>query len=84
MEYVDLQNVGNAPVDLRGWRLVSETGSQACMLSGILQTNEVLRVWARKGDSGFSCGYSFNIWNDNQSDPAVLYNVQGEEVSRSP
>ena len=84
MEYVDLQNLGNAPVDLLGWRLISETGSQSCMLSGVLQPNEVLRVWARKGDSGFSCGYSFNIWNDNQSDPAVLYNAQGEEVSRSP
>jgi lamin tail-like protein len=84
MEYVDLQNLENGPVDLQGWRLVSETGSQACMLSGVLQPNDVLRVWARKGDSGFSCGYSFNIWNDNQSDPAVLYNAQGEEVSRSP
>ena len=84
MEYVDLQNIGNAPVDLRGWRLVSETGSQSCTLGGVLQPNDVLRVWARKGDSGFSCGYSFNIWNDNQSDPAVLYNAQGEEISRSP
>jgi hypothetical protein len=84
MEYVDLQNIGNAPVDLRGWRLVSETGSQSCTLGGVLQPNDVLRVWARKGDAGFSCGYSFNIWNDNQSDPAVLYDAQGEEISRSP
>jgi lamin tail-like protein len=84
MEYVDLQNVGNAPVDLQGWKLVSETGSQSCALSGVLQPNVVLRVWARKGDSGFSCGFSFNIWNDNQSDPAVLYNAQGEVVSRFP
>jgi lamin tail-like protein len=84
MEYVDLQNLGNASVDLSGWKLVSETGLQSCTLNGVLQPNEVLRVWARKGDTGFSCRFSFNIWNDNQSDPAVLYNVQGEEVSRFP
>ena len=84
MEYVELQNVGNAPVDLTGWKLVSETGSQSCTLRGVLQPNEVLRVWARKGDPGLSCGFSFNIWNDNQADPAVLYNAQGEEISRFP
>lgn len=84
IEYVDLQNAGNIPVDLSGWRLVSETGLQSCTLHGVLQPNEVLRVWAGQGDSGLSCGYSFNIWNDNKSDPAVLYNAQGEEVSRFP
>ena len=83
-EYVELQNVGNAPIDLTGWKLVSETGSQSCTLRGVLQPNEVLRVWARKGDPGLSCGFSFNIWNDNQADPAVLYNSQGEEISRFP
>lgn len=84
MEYVDLQNKGNGPVSLNGWKLVSETGNQSCPLSGLIQPNEVLRVWSGKGDSGFSCGFSFNIWNDNQSDPAVLYDAQGKEVSRSP
>ena len=84
MEYVDLQNLSNAPVDLRGWKLVSETGNQSCRLRGVLQPNEVLRVWARTGDPGFSCKFPINIWNDNQSDPAVLYNSQGEEVSKFP
>jgi hypothetical protein len=83
-EYVDIQNFNNAPVDLSGWKLVSETGNQSCPLRGVLQPNEVLRVWARKGDPGLSCRFSFNIWNDNQADPAVLYNSQGEEISRSP
>lgn len=83
-EYVDLQNVGNGPVDLSGWKLVSETGNQACMLSGVLQPNETFRVWAHRGSPGFNCGYTFNIWNDNQSDPAVLYDPQGKIVSRYP
>jgi hypothetical protein len=54
------------------------------VLSGVLQPNEVLRIWADKGNSGFSCGYPFNIWNDNQADPAVLYDPQGKEISRYP
>ena len=83
-EFVDIQNLSNEPVDLGGWRLVSEKGSQSCPLRGTLQPNEVLRVWARKRDPGFDCGFSFNIWNDNEEDPAVLYNPQGEEVSRYP
>jgi hypothetical protein len=83
-EYVEIQNLGNAEVNLRGWRLVSETGNQSCTLRGTLQPNEVLRVWARRGDPGFDCGFAINIWNDNASDPAVLYDPQGEEVSRFP
>jgi hypothetical protein len=83
-EYVEIQNRTNAAVDLRGWRLVSETGNQSCALRGILQPNEVLRIWARRGEPGFDCRFGFNIWNDNSADPAVLYNPQGQEVSRFP
>jgi len=84
VEYVDIQNLNNAPVDLRGWKLVSETGNQSCTLRGTMQPNEILRVWSDTGDPGFSCRFSFNIWNDNEADPAVLYDPQGEEVSRFP
>ena len=83
-EYVDIQNRTNAAVDLRGWRLVSETGNQSCPLRGTLQPDEVLRIWARRGEPGIDCRFAFNIWNDNTPDPAVLYNSQGEEVSRFP
>jgi Lamin Tail Domain len=83
-EFVDIQNGSNVPVDLSGWKLVSETGNQSCTLRGLLQPNETLRVWSGKGDSGLSCQFPFNIWNDNQSDPAVLYNAQGQEISRFP
>jgi hypothetical protein len=83
-EYVDIQNLSAVEVNLRGWRLVSETGNQSCTLRGTLQPNEVLRIWARRGNPGHDCGFPINIWNDNTSDPAVLYNPQGEEVSRFP
>jgi hypothetical protein len=83
-EYVDIRNDGNRPVNLSGWRLVSEMGNQPCALNGVLQPGEVLRVWARRGDTGLSCGYDFNIWNDDRADPAVLYDPQGKEISRYP
>lgn len=83
-EYVDIQNFGNGAVDLNGWKLVSLMGNQSCPLSGVLQPNEILRVWAGKGTTGLSCGYRINIWNDTTDDPAVLYNAQGQEVSRYP
>ena len=83
-EYVEIQNLSPAPVDLLGWRLVSETGNQSCDLRGSLAPNEVLRIWARRGNPGFDCRFPNDIWRDNQADPAVLYNPQGEEVSRFP
>jgi len=83
-EYVDLQNVGSGPVDLSGWKLVSVTGNQTCPLQGVIGPNEMLRVWSGKGDPGLSCEFAFNIWNDNQADPALLIDAQGKEVSRYP
>ena len=83
-EYVDIQNFSPAPVDLRGWRLVSETGNQSCDLRGTLAPNEVLRIWARRGNPGFDCRFPNDIWRDNIADPAVLYDPQGVEVSRFP
>lgn len=83
-EYAEIQNIGSAEINLRGWRLVSEAGNQSCELRGTLAPNAVLRIWARRGNPGFDCRLSENIWRDNASDPAVLYNPQGEEVSRFP
>ena len=84
-EYVDIQNTGTAEVNLTGWTLVSEKGSQACSLGGILGGGQVLRIWALAADSdkgGFNCGFGSNIWNNSEPDPAVLYDASGVEVSR--
>jgi len=82
-EWVDIKNSGDSDVDLAGWNLVSERGHQECPLSGVIKAGETLRIWAMsaQGD-GFSCGYASPIWNNSESDPAVLYNPQGVEVSR--
>jgi hypothetical protein len=82
-EWVDIKNVGGIDADLAGWNLVSERGNQDCPLSGIIKAGETLRIWAMTAQGpGYSCGYRTNIWNNSASDPAVLYNAQGVEVSR--
>jgi endonuclease YncB( thermonuclease family) len=85
-EYVDLQNVGNSPQDLTGWRLLSERDGQSCTFAGVtMQPGESLRVWALLADSvrgGYNCGFAQNIWSNTEPDPAVLFNPEGIEVSR--
>ena len=83
-EYVEIQNLTQAAVNLRDWRLVSERGSESCTLRGTLEPNEILRIWARRGDPGFDCRLGREIWIDNEVDPAVLYDAKGQEVSRYP
>lgn len=81
-EYVDIQNQGDQAQDLGGWRLVSERGNQACGLGGVLEASATLRIWAMTGPGGYNCNFGDNIWNNDESDPAVLYDNQGQEVSR--
>ena len=83
-EYVEIQNLTGAPVNLRGWRLVSERGDESCTLRGTLEPDEIRRIWARRGDPGFDCRLGREIWQDDEADPAVLYNPDGEDVSRFP
>ena len=83
-EYVEIQNLTQAPVTLRDWRLVSVNGEESCALRGTLEPGEVLRIWSRRGAPGFDCRLGREIWSDNEADSAILYNAQGEEVSRYP
>jgi len=46
---------------------------------------QALRIWAMAEDAGkggFNCGFGSSIWNNSKSDPAVLYDSSGAEVSR--
>jgi micrococcal nuclease len=85
-EFVEIRNTGEEPQNLEGWTLISERGYQICPLAGELGPGQTLRIWALAADSGsgYSCGFESNIWNNSESDPAVLTNAQGLEVSRYP
>ena len=85
VEYVDLENIGNQLQDLTGWKIVSEKGNQTCWLAGIIQPSEILRVWTdNPNGEGHNCAIGNNIWNNNESDPAALYNAQGIQISYYP
>ena len=84
-EYADIKNIGGQPQDITGWTLRSEKGNQDCVLSGIIEPGETLRIWARQADvarGGFNCGYEENIWNNYEPDPAVLFDIQMLEIDR--
>lgn len=84
-EYVELQNTGGEAQDLSGWRLLSERGSQDCPLAGVVGPGEILQVWARSEDAGrggYNCGFGSNIWNNDEDDPAVLFDAAGTEIDR--
>jgi formylglycine-generating enzyme required for sulfatase activity/endonuclease YncB( thermonuclease family) len=84
-EVVDIQNVGGSAQDLTGWVLVSEKGDQRCSLGGQIQAGATLRIWALAADAGqggYNCGFGTTVWNNDEPDPAVLYDAQGNEVAR--
>lgn len=80
-EYVIIHNDSNAPIDLKGWKLVSEKGTQVCDLGGSLPPGSDLQIWSQVGP-GFSCYFPGPIWSNSAVDPAVLYNPQGQEIDR--
>ena len=82
-EVVTIQNNTEGLIDLTGWSLVSERGSESCKLGGDLQAGSTLRIWSNTGD-GFSCNLTNAIWNNSEPDPAVLYDAENKVVDRYP
>ena len=84
-EYVDVRNDCTSTIDLSGWRLLSERGNQDCTLGGSIELGQTLRIWAMSedaGQGGFNCGFGSNIWNNSESDAAILFDPSGAVISR--
>ena len=86
-EYVEITNLGDQPQELTGCVLmdISEGYPSFTFPSYILTPGKSVRVYTNEYHSewgGFSFEYSQPIWNNSEPDVAVLYNNQGEEVSR--
>ncbi len=84
-EHMDLQNVSDETQDLEGWRLYSELGGEECLLGGVIQPGEMLRVWTRAIDmdkGGYNCGAERAIWKDSKPDVVILYDSSGMETSQ--
>lgn len=82
-EIVKIKNNGTNDIDISGWKLVSVKGNQTYSIpSGtIIKAGAILTIASGKkatGDLKWSGAY---IWN-NDGDPGVLYDKDGNEVSR--
>jgi len=86
-EYVEIINSGDQPQELAGCVLrdISEGYPSFTFPSYILAVGESIRVYTNEYHlewGGFSFEYSQSIWNNSEPDVAVLYDNQGNEVSR--
>lgn len=87
-EYTDLQNNSTLAQSMQGWVLVSERGNQRCDLGGTIAAGQRMRIFAQTGTvqgmASWNCRFAAPIWSNSETDPAVLYNPQGLEMSRYP
>ena len=86
-EYAEIKNLGSESVDLEGWVIkdTSEGYPSFTFPAYILQPGNSIRVYTNEIHpeyGGFSFGSGKAIWNNSSPDTAVLYNAQGQEVSR--
>ncbi len=86
-EYVEITNLGTETIDLAGWVLkdISEGYPSFTLPSYTLQPGQSVRVYTNEIHpeyGGFSFGSGKAVWNNSGPDVAVLYNAQGQEVSR--
>ena len=86
-EYVEIKNNEGKPVNITGWKLkdISDGYPTFIFPYYILQPGETIRVYTNQIHpewGGFSFGYGMAIWDNTNPDTAVLYNAQGQEVSR--
>jgi len=85
-EVVTIVNNGSTAADLTGWKLVSEQGNQTYSFPGgtTIPSGGTLKVMSgsKAVASAGTLGWTkSNMWN-NDGDPGVLYDAQGQVVSR--
>ena len=80
-ELVTIKNSGATDIDLSGWVLVSVTGNQRYTFpSYTLKAGA--QVTVASGDAAGNLKWTnSNVWNNSSSDPAQLYDAQGNLVA---
>jgi len=86
-EYVEITNLGDQPQELTGCILIDMSDGYPSFTfpSYILAPGESIRVYTNEYHpewGGFSFEYSRAIWNNTEPDVVVLYDNQGNELSR--
>jgi len=86
-EYVEITNLGEQLQELTGCMLIDISDEYPSFIfpSYVLAPGKSIRVYTNEYHpewGGFSFEYSQAIWNNSEPDVAVLYDSQGNEVSR--
>ena len=84
-EYIILENSTDLDIDISGWSILSVRGEQSFTFSDyILKPNSTVKIGdlAKNPDVDFHWLDGRGTWNNSDSDPAELYNAQGELVDR--
>jgi endonuclease YncB( thermonuclease family) len=81
-EIVTLHNPGKEDVNMTGWKLVSIAGDQSYTFPDgyILKSGDTIQILSGPDaveSSGTLVWTKKNIWNNTESDPAILYNASG-------
>ena len=85
-EYVEITNLGNAPQDLDGWRLVDISGGYPFFTFPhyILEPSTKTRFYTNETHpewGGFSFRFGKAVWNSSAPDVAALHDANGNIVS---
>ena len=83
VEFVEIQNQSEFPVDLEDWKIRDESGLEFTFPSFTMMPEMVCKVFSGENRSD-NCGFSFesdieDVW-DNGGDCAYIFNPLGEEV----
>lgn len=84
-EYIILENSTDLDIDISGWSILSVRGEQSFTFSDFtLKPNSIVKIGdsAKNPDVDFHWLDGRGTWNNSDSDPAELYNAQGELVDR--
>ena len=82
---IRLVNKGKAEVDLSGWYIVSEKGSQIFVLpegTVLPKGGELVISSLSSEEPGDLVWLDKNVWHDKKDDAAVLYDVYGRQMAR--
>ena len=87
-EIVTIKNNGSDPVDLSGWKLVSQKGDQSFNFPAgtAIAPGETLKITSgpnAQAGSNSLVWTNKNIWN-NQGDPGILYDPNRDVVCKFP
>lgn len=85
LEFVVLENNSTENIDLKGYKIVSVLGNQTYIFdSYVLKSGDTVKIGDSKKNSDIDlywlCGRG--TWNNSKSDPAELYNKDGELIDK--